>query len=77
MCFSYAVLPDCKSHPCAHGGVCIVTANDGYTCGCKNDYFGRRCQSEFLLVWIIYLRCDKNAHIYIYIYIYIYICVHF
>ena len=45
--FIYTVLVACQSYPCTDGGVCTVTAN-GYKCACKDNYFGRNCQREFL-----------------------------
>ena len=51
--FIDTVLAACKSHPCTNGGVCTVTAK-GYKCACKDNYYGRNCQSEFLFYRAIF-----------------------
>ena len=40
----YLGFNDCESQPCYNGGSCRNTAS-GYTCQCRNNYVGRRCQT--------------------------------
>ena len=61
MCFTYTVLTACKSRPCAHGGVCTVTAIEGYMCGCTDNYVGRNCQREFSFYHAEYI---KSPHLF-------------
>lgn len=34
---------DCSPNPCLNGGTCFDEVN-GYTCLCKNNFLGNRCQ---------------------------------
>merc|ERR1712110_634106 len=34
----------CARMPCANGGSCQVSHNQGYQCNCKSKFTGRQCQ---------------------------------
>ncbi|KAH3846505.1 hypothetical protein DPMN_088806, partial [Dreissena polymorpha] len=38
-------IDECSSNPCMHGGSCVGGEN-GYTCICNDDFFGKRCETD-------------------------------
>ena len=56
----------CESNPCQNDGLCVKTPG-GYSCICKPDFFGGRCQyrlSDFWICSLITIKlCWEELHL--------------
>ena len=44
----------CSSHPCKYGGTCTADgSDDGYTCSCREGFFGVQCQVCSFVVYLL------------------------